>query len=117
VQWCEKAIDLCHDPAHIPGVTTVRDKLRRSDRLVARITPDDKAMLERAATLEGSSLASFVVSHVRQAAQKVIRQHATIRLNEIESKRFVRALLAPPGKAPARFVKALALYRQTVTEQ
>ena len=95
---------------------TVRDKLKRSDRLVARITPDDKALLERAATLQGGSLASFVVSHVRQAAQEVIRQHETIRLNESESKRFLQALLAPPGKAPARIVKALALYRETVTE-
>ncbi|MCX6873839.1 MAG: DUF1778 domain-containing protein [Verrucomicrobia bacterium] len=97
-------------------MATVRDKTKRSDRLVARITPDDKALLERAATLQGGSLASFVIFHVRQAAQEVIRQHETICLNEVESKRFIQALLAPPGKAPARFVKAVAQYRETVTE-
>ena len=97
-------------------MSDVRDKPKRSDRLVARITPDDKALLERAALLQGGSVASFVVFHVRQAAQEVIRQHETIRLNESESKRFLQALLAPPGKAPARFVEAMALYRATVTE-
>jgi uncharacterized protein (DUF1778 family) len=98
-------------------VPTVRDKSKRSDRLVARITPDDKALLERAATLQGGSLASFVVFHLCQAAREVIRQHETIQLNECESERFLRALVAPPGKAPARFTKALALYRETVTER
>ena len=95
---------------------TVRGKSKRSGRLVARITPDDKALLERAATLQGGSLASFIVFHVRQAAEAVIRQHAAIRLNEDESERFVHALLAPPGKAPARFTEAMALYRKSVTE-
>jgi uncharacterized protein (DUF1778 family) len=116
VKICEKPIDLCHKLAHIFRVLTVRDKSKRSDRLVARISPDDKAMLEHAANLEGSSLGGFVVSHVRQAAQEVIRRHETIRLNKIESKRFLQALLAPPGKTPARFAKALAIYRKTVTE-
>lgn len=112
-----KNLDLWHTPAHISRVPTVRDKPKRTDRLVARITPDDKVLFERAATLQGASLAGFIVSHVRRAAQEVIRKHETIRLNEIESERFLKALLAPPGKAPARFVKALARYRETVTEQ
>lgn len=99
------------------GVPKVKAKPIRSNRLVARITPDDKALLERAATLEGSSLASFVVSHIRNAAAEVIRQHETIQLNQAESERFLRALTAPPGKPTARMTKALELYRQTVTER
>ena len=110
-------VDLWHAPAHILRVPTVRDKPKRSDRVVARITPDDKALLERAATLHGGSLASFIVFHARMAAQEVIRRHETIRLNGLESERFVKALLAPPGKAPARFAKALALYQETVRER
>ena len=105
-----------HEPAHISRVPTVRDKPKRSDRVVARITPDDKALLERAATLHGGSLASFIVFHARMAAQEVIRRHETIRLNAIESERFVKGLLTPPGKAPARFAKAMELYRKTVRE-
>lgn len=89
---------------------------RRSNRLVARITPEDKSLLARAAALEGSSVASFVVSRVRDAAQEVIRRHDFIQLNESESRRFVEALLAPPAKPSNRIADALKLYRDTVTE-
>jgi uncharacterized protein (DUF1778 family) len=98
----------------VPNVKTIPT---RSDRLVARITPDDKALLERAATLEGASLASFVVSHVRTAAAEVIRKHETIQLNQAESERFLKALVQPPAKPTARMARALELYRETVTER
>jgi uncharacterized protein (DUF1778 family) len=48
------------------------------DRLVARITAEDKSLLTRAAASEGSSHASFVVSHILDAAQEVIRRHDSI---------------------------------------
>lgn len=89
---------------------------RRTDRLVARITPEDKLLLARAAALEGSSVASFVVSRVRNAAQEVIQRHEFIQLNESESRRFVEALLVPPSKPADRVADALKLYRDTVTE-
>lgn len=98
-------------------MATLQNDPRRSDRLVARITPEDKSLLTRAAALEGSSLASFVVSHIRDAAQEVIRRHDSIQLNESESRRFVEALLAPPAKPAKRTVDALKLYRETVTER
>ena len=88
---------------------------RRSDRLVARITPADKSLLTRAAALEGSSLASFVVSHIRDAAKEVIRRHDSVQLNEAESRRFVEALQAPPTKPTERFTSALKLHQETVT--
>ncbi len=95
---------------------STNDSQKRSDRLVARITPGDKSLLMRAAALEGSTLASFVVSHVRDAAEEVVRKHERITLNEEESKRFIEALLNPPAKPTPRFTKALRLYRETVTE-
>jgi uncharacterized protein (DUF1778 family) len=103
--------------AHIPTVSVAKTKSIRTNRLVARISPDDKMLLERAAILEGSSLASFVVSHVRTAAAEVIRQHETIQLNQAESERFLKALTAPPAKPTARMARALELYKQTVTER
>jgi uncharacterized protein (DUF1778 family) len=96
---------------------TLQNDPRRTDRLVARITPEDKSLLSRAAALEGSSVASFVVSHLRDAAQEVIRRHDSIQLNEAESRRFVEALLAPLTKPTARFAKALKLHQETVTER
>jgi uncharacterized protein (DUF1778 family) len=90
---------------------------RKSGRLVARVTPADKALLERAALLEGCSLGRFVVVHSRAAAQKLVRARETIRLNARESRRFVEALLAPPRPPTRRFKEALALYRDTVIER
>lgn len=90
---------------------------RRSDRLVARVTPEDKALLERAAGLEGCSVAVFVLSHVRAAAEEVVERHDTTRLNQMESRRFVRALLAPVRRPNTRMRAALALHSKTVTER
>jgi uncharacterized protein (DUF1778 family) len=92
-------------------------KSRKSDRLVARLTPHDKALLERAAGLEGCSVAAFVVSHVRAAAEKVVQDNEVIRLTAKESRRFVEALLAPPRRPTKRMQNALALYRATVSER
>jgi len=90
---------------------------RRSNRLVARVTPEDKALLERAAGLEGCSVTTFVVSHLRSAAEEIVRRHDTVRLSPAESRRFVSALLALP-KAPAKPMReAVALHRKTVTER
>jgi uncharacterized protein (DUF1778 family) len=97
-------------------VNVIDNNLRRSDRLVARITPEEKSLLARAAALEGASVASFVVSHVRDAAQEVIRRHNSIQLSESESKRFMEALLTTPKKQTMRFARAKKLYQETVSE-
>lgn len=81
------------------------------------MTPKDKALFERAAVLEGCSMGRFVVVHVRAAAEKVVQEHETIRLNVEESRRFVEALLAPPRPPTRRMKDALALYRESVIER
>lgn len=89
----------------------------RTSRLVARISPEDKALLERAAGLEGTSVAAFIVGHGRAAAQEIVRQHDTVRLNQAESQRFVKTLLAPVKEPANRLQEAIALHRATVTER
>lgn len=90
---------------------------RRTNRLVARVTQDDKTLLERAAGLEGCSVAVFVISHVRAAAEEVVRRHDTVKLNQVESRRFVEALLAKPKAPTKRLRAALDLHRNTVIER
>lgn len=109
----QKGIDLWHIAAHISWMA-IASKHRKSDRLVARVTPKDKALLERAAVLEGCSVGMFVVLHARAAAEKVVHEHETIRLNVEESRRFVQALLAPPRPPTKAFQRALKLYRESV---
>ena len=89
----------------------------KSDRIVARVTAQDKALLESAAVLEGCSVGAFVISNVRAAAEKVVQGHEMIRLNREESRRFIKALLAPPRPPTKRFKVALQMYRKTVIER
>jgi uncharacterized protein (DUF1778 family) len=90
---------------------------RKSNRLVARVTPEDKALFERAAVLEGCSVGAFVVLKVRAAAEKIVQGRETIRLNQEESRRFIKALLAPPHPPTKRFKAALKTYRKSVIER
>ncbi len=89
---------------------------RKSNRLVARVTAEDKALFERAAVLEGCSVGAFVIQKVRAAAEKVVQGREVIRLNPEESRRFLKALLAPPRAPTKRFKTALKSYRASVTE-
>ncbi len=102
---------LAHKP--MPAFATSR----RSSRFVARVTADDKALLERAAALEGCSVAVFVISHMRAAAEEIVRRHDTVKLNQSESRRFVKALLSPVKAPTKRMRAALQLHRKTVTER
>jgi len=116
----KKELDLCYNLAHTGSMTNVatqRKPGRKSGRLVARLTPEDKALLEQAAVLENCSLGSFVVLHCRAAAEKVLRDRERIRLDAEESRRFVQALLGRPRPATRRFKEALLLYREMVIEK
>jgi uncharacterized protein (DUF1778 family) len=61
-------------------------KQTRSERLVARISPRDKETIERAAEMEGRSLAAFTVEHLVAKARQVIKERTVIRLSEEESR-------------------------------
>jgi uncharacterized protein (DUF1778 family) len=89
-------------------------KEARTERLVARISPRDKEIIERAAEMEGRSLASFTTEHLLAKAREVIEERTVIRLNEEESRRFVEILNAPPRKPAGEMLDALKWYRETV---
>lgn len=69
---------------------------RKHGRLEARIRPEQKALLERAAMLQGQSLSDFVIGSAQRAAEQVIRDHEVIRLSVEDSRAVVEALLNPP---------------------
>ena len=87
----------------------------KSMRLVARISPQDKAVIARAAALTGASVADFVVSQARVAATRLVEEHSLIRLNLEESRRLMNALLAPPRPATASMKRALKRYQKSVS--
>ena len=91
--------------------TTETDAKTRTARLEARMTTDQKALLQRAAALSGRTLSEFVLASAQEAAAKVIQEHETIRLSRSQQVAFVTALLKP--RAPdARLRKAAEKYRQ-----
>lgn len=68
----------------------------RGERLEARITADQKALIQRAAELEGRSVTDYVVSSVQDAAKRTVEAHEVIVLSAADSRAFVDALLNPP---------------------
>ena len=83
----------------------------RGARLEARISAEQKTVLQQAAALSGSTLSEFVVASAQEAARRVIQEHETIRLSRTEQIAFVTALLNPPAPNE-RLRQAAAAYRK-----
>ena len=109
----EFRLDQYVTPWHTLIMATATEELK-TERLVARISPSEKALIERAAELEGRKVAPFAVTHLVNRARKIIQEAESIRLNEEESRNFVEMLLAPPRKPTPAFKKAYRAYRDTV---
>ncbi|MDE3076279.1 MAG: DUF1778 domain-containing protein [Chloroflexota bacterium] len=69
--------------------------IRKPERLEARLTPEQKALLQRAADLSGRTLTEFVISSAQSAAEETIRTHQIIELTVRESEQLANALLNP----------------------
>jgi uncharacterized protein (DUF1778 family) len=54
----------------------------REERLDARVTREEKEMIETAASLSGTSASDFIRMATRQAALNTIREHEVLTLNE-----------------------------------
>jgi uncharacterized protein (DUF1778 family) len=67
----------------------------RSERLEARVTTDQKNLIEYAAALEGRTVTDFVLTSVQDAARRSIEEHQRIELSVRDSQAFVEALLKP----------------------
>ena len=68
---------------------------RRAERLEARVTAEQKALIEHAAALQGRTVTDFVLTSVQEAAQRAIEDHEVIRLSVQDTQAFVDALLNP----------------------
>lgn len=84
----------------------------RSARLEVRISHEQKTLLQQAALLSTRTLSEFVVASAQDAAQRIVDEHANVRLTREEELRFVNALLKPPAPSK-RLSQAAAQYRAT----
>lgn len=83
----------------------------RTARLEARVTDEQKNLLQRAAALTGRSLSDFVVTAVQEAAMRTIHDYELLRLTAEERTAFVKTLLNPPAPGE-RLKKAVKAYKQ-----
>ncbi len=88
----------------------------KSERLEARVTTDQKAILQHAAALRGLSLTDFLVTSAQSAAENIIREHDIITLSARDSAAFAEALLNP-GKPNVALQDALARHDEKVISQ
>jgi uncharacterized protein (DUF1778 family) len=85
----------------------------RSERLEARISPDQKDLFLRAAELQGRTLTDFIIASVHEAAVRAIDEMRAIRLTEQESRDFAEAVLNPREPIP-KLKAAARRYIETV---
>jgi uncharacterized protein (DUF1778 family) len=67
----------------------------RAERLEARVTAEQKSLIERAAALQGRTVTDFVLTSVQDAARRAIEEHSHLALSVRDSEAFVDALLSP----------------------
>lgn len=85
------------------------------ERLEARVRPEDKRSLERAAELSGRNLTDFVVSAACEAARETIQRYEGMVLTDARDREaFVAAMLAPA--APNDKLRAAAVRYRKATE-
>lgn len=89
---------------------------QKRERLEARITPEQKELFQRAASLTGRSLSDFVIGSVQEAAAEAIRSHQVLELTARESEAFASALLNPPEPSEALRAGA-SRYRKLVVRE
>ena len=87
----------------------------KSERIAARLSPEQKEVVERAAALAHQPVSQFVIASAMQAAQEMIQQHDLIVLSARDSIAIMQALLHPEPASPA--LKSLVERYETFMKQ
>jgi uncharacterized protein (DUF1778 family) len=73
----------------------------KEQRLEARVTPEQKRLIEHAATLRGTTVTEFVVASAQEAATNTIKDFEILHLQNEAREVFVNAVLKPPAPTDA----------------
>ncbi len=87
----------------------------RIERLETRVTPETKALCQKAAELQGRTLSDFVVSSALDAARKALRENEAAELTYRDRLAFAQAL-AQPMEPNAKLREAMARHSTTFSE-
>lgn len=72
----------------------------RAYRFDARLSEDQKLLIQRAADLEGRTMTDFVLHSAEVAAERTIQERAMLILSARDTETFVNAILTPPEPGP-----------------
>ncbi len=75
--------------------STKVNKIRKNARLEARVTEDQKQLMERAAFLRGQNLTEFMVAVLAETSLQIIKDCELLQLTDRDRQAFVDALLNP----------------------
>ena len=89
----------------------MREQIRPTARLEARLPNEVLERLKRAAEIQGRSLTDFVVAAADEAACRAIEQTEIIRLSLEGQRQIAAAILNPPEPGPA-LRRAVRRYRK-----
>jgi len=64
----------------------------QNERINLRLKQDAKTLIERAASFEGKTVSSFILSSALASAERTIQEHESLKLSEREAQRFFDAL-------------------------
>jgi len=78
----------------------------RTERTEARLLPEQKMRIDRAARIKGLSRSDFIVQTADEAAIRIIQEHETWTLAIPDRERFIEALMHP--REPSRRLRAAA---------
>ncbi|MFO8034016.1 MAG: DUF1778 domain-containing protein [Candidatus Bipolaricaulota bacterium] len=68
----------------------------KGERIELHASPDEKALVKRAAALTHRSISEFVINSAVKAARRAVEEHEELALSRQDSEAFVQALLSPP---------------------
>lgn len=80
--------------------------LGKDERVAARLSTDQKQLLQRAADLEHRTLTDFMVDSGVRRAEEVIRRHEVITLSEQGARAFMEAVYNP--QPPTAYLRQAA---------
>lgn len=95
---------------------TAQQEPTESERLDVRVSPEQRALIQRAATLSGRTLTDFMVATLHEAAEQVIRSHEVLTLSVRASTALAEAFLNPPEPNEA-LVAAYQRYHRQVDDE
>ena len=97
-------------------IQTSQPQSTKSARLEARITCEQKELLELASIISGQSLSQFVTTVLQKAAFDIIQEHKLLKLTKASQTQFINALLSPP-KPNGHLKSAAKKYRERIKEK